>query len=67
MSIRVYMELTKVFTKYDKRYEVINVPYFKSIHVPGFTMGLKKLCPIREEQGLEGVVFVTYGELSGME
>ena len=68
------MEITKVFTKYDRPFKVIHVPYFKDELVANdlnentpflpsaYTMGCYDLKPIRREKGLCGVKFITYGQ-----
>lgn len=62
------MKVVKVFTKYDQPFISINVPVFRNLEakprsdVIDFTTGIyyEVLQTIRVEQGLEGVIFITY-------
>ena len=68
------MKITKVFTKYDQPIKTIFVPSFRNIEVQNdldnvsdltllcFGTQTTALKPIKKEDGLEGVKFITYGD-----
>jgi len=66
------MKIIKVFTKYDKLYNFINIPCTEDITVQPMSNALdcspggwkyKELSISKVEMGLEGVRFVTYEEI----
>jgi len=63
--------MRKVFTKYDEPYKEIIVPHLRGFEATPLDDGVdmadmlgdieyQNLCPVRKEEGLEGVTYIDY-------